>query len=79
MISTPLLRRMLNNLFILLVKIYQKAISPFFISSCRFTPSCSEYTIEALKKYNVLKALFLVAKRILKFHPWNRGGPDPLP
>ena len=70
---------MLNNPFILIVKIYQKAISPFFISSWRFTPSCSEYTIEALKKHNVFKALFLAAKRILKCHPWNRGGPDPLP
>ena len=79
MIFTLFLIHMLNNLFILVVKIYQKAISPFFISSCRFTPSCSEYTIEALKKYNVFKALFLAAKRILKCHPWNRGGPDPLP
>ena len=79
MIFTLLLRRMLNNLFIFVVKVYQRAISPFFISSCRFTPSCSEYTIEALKKYNIFKALFLAAKRILKCHPWNRGGPDPLP
>ena len=70
---------MLNNLIITFVKFYQKAISPFFISSCRFTPSCSEYTIEALQKYNFFKALFLVIKRILKCHPWNKGGPDPLP
>lgn len=70
---------MLNKFFILLVKIYQKLISPFFISSCRFTPTCSEYTIDALKKYNIFYALFLVLKRIFKCHPWNRGGHDPLP
>jgi putative membrane protein insertion efficiency factor len=70
---------MLNKFFILLVKIYQKLISPFFISSCRFTPTCSEYTIDALKKYNIFYALLLVIKRIFKCHPWNRGGHDPLP
>jgi hypothetical protein len=42
-------------------------------------PSCSEYTIEALKKYDFFKAMFLAVKRILKCHPWNKGGPDPLP
>jgi putative membrane protein insertion efficiency factor len=70
---------MLNKFFIFLVKIYQKLISPFFISSCRFTPTCSEYTIDALKKYNIFYALFLAMKRIFKCHPWNRGGHDPLP
>lgn len=70
---------MLNKFFIILVKVYQKLISPFFISSCRFTPTCSEYTIDALKKYNFFYALFLAMKRIFKCHPWNRGGHDPLP
>jgi putative membrane protein insertion efficiency factor len=70
---------MLNKFFIILVKVYQKLISPFFISSCRFTPTCSEYTIDALKKYNIFYAFFLAMKRIFKCHPWNRGGHDPLP
>jgi len=70
---------MLNSILIFIVKLYQKLISPFFISSCRFTPTCSEYTIEALNKHNIFYALFLAIKRILKCHPWNQGGHDPLP
>ena len=70
---------MFNKIIIFFVNIYQKLISPFFISSCRFTPTCSEYTIGALKKYKFFNALFLILKRIMKCHPWNKGGHDPLP
>lgn len=54
-------------------------ISPYFPSSCRFTPTCSTYSMQAFKKYGFFKALFLSIKRILKCHPFHPGGKDPLP
>ncbi len=65
--------------FIILIKIYQLLISPLFPSSCRFTPTCSHYTLEALKKYGLFKGGWLGLKRILKCHPWGSSGYDPLP
>ncbi|MGQ9642680.1 MAG: membrane protein insertion efficiency factor YidD [Ignavibacterium sp.] len=65
--------------FILLIKIYQIFISPLFPSSCRYTPTCSQYTLEALKKYGVLKGLWLGIKRISRCHPWGGSGYDPVP
>ena len=64
---------------ILLIKIYQLLISPLFPPSCRFTPTCSHYTIEALKKYGILKGGWLGFKRIIKCHPWGGSGYDPVP
>ncbi len=65
--------------FILLIKIYQLLISPLFPPSCRFTPTCSHYSIEALKKYGIFKGGWLSIKRILKCHPWGDSGYDPVP
>ncbi|MGQ9799115.1 MAG: membrane protein insertion efficiency factor YidD [Ignavibacterium sp.] len=65
--------------FILLIKVYQIFISPLFPSSCRYTPTCSQYTLEALKKYGVLKGLWLGIKRISRCHPWGGSGYDPVP
>lgn len=62
-----------------MVKVYQKAVSPLFPKSCRYYPSCSNYTIKALKTHNVFYALFLSAKRILKCNPLFRGGIDEVP
>jgi len=64
---------------IVVVKIYQIAISPFFPNSCRFTPTCSGYSIEALKKYGLIKGLWLTIKRLLRCHPWGGHGFDPVP
>ncbi len=64
---------------IVVVKFYQIVISPFFPSSCRFTPSCSAYSIEALKKYGFVKGLWLTIKRLLRCHPWGGHGFDPVP
>ncbi len=63
---------------ILLIKIYQKFISPLKSASCRFYPSCSEYMIQAIQKYGILKGSFLGIKRILKCNPYHPGGYDPL-
>ncbi len=65
--------------FIILIKLYQLLISPLFPSSCRYTPTCSNYTLEALKKYGVLKGSWLGIKRILRCHPWGGSGYDPVP
>lgn len=63
---------------ILLIEMYQKFISPLKPASCRFYPSCSEYTIQALKKYGIIKGTILGIKRILKCNPYHPGGYDPL-
>lgn len=65
--------------FILLVKFYQKAISPFTPSSCRYAPTCSQYTIVALKKYGLFKGGYLGLRRIFSCHPWGGSGYDPVP
>ena len=66
-------------LFILLIRIYQKAISPLFPGSCRYTPTCSQYFIEAIKNHGTLKGLYLGLKRIIKCNPWGGYGYDPVP
>ncbi len=65
--------------FIVLIKIYQLLISPLFPSSCRYAPTCSTYTLEALKKYGLLKGGWLGIKRISRCHPWGGSGYDPVP
>lgn len=65
--------------FIVLIKLYQWIISPWLGSKCRYTPTCSHYGIEALKKYGPIKGLWLTAKRIAKCHPWGGHGYDPVP
>ena len=61
-------------LLILFVRIYQRFISPLTPPSCRFTPTCSQYAIEALRKYGPLKGLWLAVKRLLRCHPWGGSG-----
>lgn len=65
--------------FILLIKFYQLAISPWLGSKCRYTPSCSHYGIQALKKHGLFKGLWLTVKRISRCHPWGGHGYDPVP
>jgi len=62
-----------------LIKIYQYSISPLLGPSCRFTPSCSQYGIEAIKKHGPFKGGILTIKRIGKCHPWGKHGHDPVP
>lgn len=65
--------------FILLVRFYQAAISPFLPASCRYIPTCSHYTIEALQKHGLLKGGWFALKRIGSCHPWGGEGYDPVP
>lgn len=66
-------------LFLTLIKIYQKFISPIFPGKCRFYPTCSTYTYQAIEEYGCIKGIYLGIKRISKCHPFNEGGYDPLP
>ena len=68
----------MRKIFIFLIKFYQKAISPFLGRRCRFYPTCSEYTKQAVYKYGAFKGLYLGLVRILKCHPFHKGGYDPL-
>jgi hypothetical protein len=58
---------------------YKLLISPLLPPSCRFSPSCSEYSLEAIEKYGALKGFWLTIKRVARCNPWNQGGYDPVP
>lgn len=65
--------------FILLIKFYRVCISPYKPSTCRFTPTCSQYALEAFRKYGPIKGVYLTIKRLLRCHPWGGSGYDPVP
>lgn len=69
----------MKRVLLFLVRTYQLAISPLLPPSCRYTPSCSEYSVQALHKYGACKGSWLSAKRVCRCHPWHPGGYDPLP
>lgn len=74
-----LIRNILVQLLLLPVYFYRFAISPMLPPTCRYTPTCSRYTIEALKKHGPIKGTFLAAKRIVSCNPWGGSGYDPVP
>lgn len=69
---------MLNS-FLFIIRIYQYLLSPLLGQCCRFYPSCSTYTVDAIKQHKFLYGCFLSLKRILRCHPWCQGGFDPVP
>jgi len=71
--------KLLGKLFILLIRIYQYTLSPFIGRSCRYTPTCSSYSVEAINKYGPLKGGRMAIKRILSCNPWGGSGYDPVP
>ncbi|MCH2023020.1 MAG: membrane protein insertion efficiency factor YidD [Saprospiraceae bacterium] len=71
--------KILGFLLIIVIKFYQLAISPILPSSCRYTPTCSSYSLEAIKKYGPLKGCYLAIRRILRCSPWGGHGHDPVP
>ncbi|HRN40553.1 MAG: membrane protein insertion efficiency factor YidD [Flavobacteriales bacterium] len=73
------LATLISKLFILLIRFYQLSISPMLGQNCRYDPTCSQYAIEALKKYGVIKGGWLGIKRIASCHPWGGHGHDPVP
>ncbi|MCM3305357.1 membrane protein insertion efficiency factor YidD [Priestia megaterium] len=67
------------KLLLLLIKGYQKGISPFLPARCRFYPTCSQYGVESIKRFGTVKGSYLTVKRILKCHPFHPGGIDEVP
>jgi len=73
------MKKIITYPFILLIKVYQNFISPLLPSSCRYTPTCSHYAVEALQTHGLLKGSWLAAKRIASCNPWGGSGYDPVP
>lgn len=73
------MKKFFSYILLLPVYFYRYCISPLKPPSCRFTPTCSEYTIEAIKKHGPIKGLWLAVKRISRCHPWGGSGYDPVP
>jgi putative membrane protein insertion efficiency factor len=69
----------MKRLLIVLVRIYQKTLARLKQPCCRFYPTCSDYTVEAIGKHGILHGLWLSFRRICRCHPWNPGGFDPVP
>ena len=72
-------KKVIIELLILFVKFYKYCISPITPASCRYTPTCSEYSIQALRKHGPIKGVVLSVKRILSCNPWGGHGYDPVP
>ncbi|MDX9890922.1 MAG: membrane protein insertion efficiency factor YidD [Bacteroidales bacterium] len=73
------LSKAIRFIFVLLIKIYQIFLSPLMGRSCRFTPTCSSYGIEAIQKHGPVKGGWLTLKRIIRCNPWGGSGYDPVP
>ena len=73
-----MINKIFKNIAISSINLYKYLISPLLGNNCRFLPTCSEYTKESIIKYGVIKGLWLGLKRIVKCHPWGKGGYDPI-
>lgn len=71
--------KIVNWIFILPVKVYQYGVSPYLGRNCRYSPTCSQYTIDAIHEWGPIKGIWLGAKRISSCHPWGGHGHDPVP
>lgn len=70
----------MKGVFLAIIRFYRRCISPYTPPSCRFTPTCSTYALEAISKYGALKGGYLTLRRLLKCHPFYKGDPyDPVP
>lgn len=78
-IILEVIKRDMKQLLIFFVRVYQAALSPYFPNSCRYTPTCSQYMIEAIQKHGALKGGWMGLRRIGRCHPWGGHGYDPVP
>jgi putative membrane protein insertion efficiency factor len=69
----------MKHVLVLLIRVYQRVISPLLGPRCRFYPSCSAYAVQALQVHGAVKGSWLAGRRLLRCHPWNPGGLDPVP
>lgn len=73
------MRKFFSLLFLAIINVYKQVISPFLGANCRYTPTCSQYGIEAIKKHGPFKGGWLALKRIASCNPWGKSGYDPVP
>ncbi|MDE6451967.1 MAG: membrane protein insertion efficiency factor YidD [Odoribacter sp.] len=73
------MKRILSHLLLFLIQFYQHSISPLYPPTCRYVPTCSQYAIEAIRKYGPFKGFWLTFKRVFRCHPWGGSGYDPVP
>ncbi len=69
----------MKKLLLFLIRFYRKNISPLRQPCCRYVPTCSQYALEAVEKYGAMKGFWLALKRLLRCHPFHKGGYDPVP
>ena len=69
----------MRQILIALIKLYRYAISPYLAPSCRFSPTCSSYAIEAVQRFGIFRGSWLAMRRISRCHPWHEAGYDPVP
>lgn len=69
----------MSRLLLLLIRAYQLALSPFFGQQCRFSPTCSQYALDAIIKHGAWRGSWLAVRRLSRCHPWHPGGHDPVP
>jgi putative membrane protein insertion efficiency factor len=79
MILLKKLSKLFSEILILPIRLYQILLSPILPMACRYTPTCSHYAVQALRKHGPFKGSFLATKRILSCHPWGGHGHDPVP
>jgi len=68
----------MGKILLWMIRLYRYLLSPLYPESCRFTPTCSEYAMEAIQKYGSMTGLYLTARRLLRCHPFHSGGHDPV-
>jgi len=73
-----MIKKFLTNFVVSLINFYKYLISPLLGNNCRYLPTCSEYTKESVKKFGIIYGIWLGLKRIIKCHPWGKGGYDPI-
>ena len=70
---------MIGRVLALLIRGYRYSVSPFLGASCRFHPSCSAYALEAIERHGAQRGVWIAVRRLIRCHPWNPGGYDPVP
>jgi putative membrane protein insertion efficiency factor len=73
------MKALLSKFFIFLIRFYKAAISPLLGAACRYTPTCSQYGVEAIQKHGPFKGMWLTIKRVISCNPWGGHGYDPVP